>query len=190
MGKYCIPRNATLILTVARLGKQKAHEVLLQAIPSITAKHSHVYFLWLGEGEERETLARQLQESGLSSRVAMPGYSSEVRDWLYSCDLFVLPTHYEGLPFSLVEAMAAGCPIAASAVSSIPEVLEQGAAGKLVPDNTPAAWATAINQLLDNPDEMAALGERAKARAARYSEDTMVGETLSLLSQLAEGKIA
>lgn len=188
MEQWQIPAAATLVLTAARLAPQKAHEVFLDAAPAILHEHPHVHFVWLGDGELRETLAAKIEQLGLGQHFTLTGFSPQVSDWLRACDLYALPTHYEGLPFSLVEAMAAGCPVVASAVSSIPEVLNEGQAGRMV-ENTPGAWAAAVNGLLAHPAERSAVAAAAKARAAAFSEATMVADTLALISQLAaEGK--
>lgn len=178
--------DARILVTVARLGVQKAHVVLLESIPTIIEKHPDVCFVWIGEGEQRASLEKRVAELGLEAHVRLMGFRTDIPRWLGAADVFVFPTHYEGLPFSLVEAMAAGLPVVASSVSSIPEVLDHGKAGLLVEQNTAEAWGPALLSLLDDPTEAFAMGARGRARAALYSEATMVEQTLELLQQLAE----
>jgi glycosyltransferase involved in cell wall biosynthesis len=183
-----LSNDALLVLTVARLGMQKAHAVLLEAIPDILRLHPNVHFLWIGEGEQREALQQRIQTLGVGARVHLLGFRDDVPRYLAAADLFAIPTHYEGLPFSLVEAMAAGLPVVASVVSGIPEVLEDGAVGLLVEENTPESWRAGVCALLDDPARCAALGLAARHRAQHYDEARMTGDTLALLEHLAQAR--
>jgi glycosyltransferase involved in cell wall biosynthesis len=181
-----LPGNARIILTVARLGVQKAHSVLLEAIPPIVAQHPDAHFVWLGEGEQRAVLSARVAALGLTRHVHLPGFQHDIPDWLLATDLFAFPTHYEGLPFSLVEAMAAGLPVAASRVSSIPEILDNGESGVLV-DNTAEAWTAAINALLADDALCETLGTHARLRAGDFTEAAMTRDTVALLEACAKG---
>lgn len=181
-----LPGNARIILTVARLGVQKAHAVLLEAIPEILARHPDAHFVWLGEGEQRDALSARVAELGLTRHVHMPGFQNDIPDWLRAADIFAFPTHYEGLPFSLVEAMAAGLPVAASRESSIPEILEEGESGVLV-ENTAEAWSNALSELLADAARCEMLRARARLRAKDFDETRMTQATLKLLEACARG---
>lgn len=181
-----IPGTTRIILTVARLGIQKAHAVLLEAIPNVVASHPDAHFVWLGEGEQRAALSARVAELGLTRQVHMPGFQNDIPDWLLAADIFAFPTHYEGLPFSLVEAMAAGLPVAASHVSSIPEILEDGKSGVLV-DNTVEGWTTTLNTLLSEDARCETLRTRARLRARDFDESRMTQATLKLLEACAKG---
>lgn len=183
-----LPPDSSIILTVARLGIQKAHAVLLESIPHLLRHHANTHFVWIGEGEQRSALEARIEELGVGAHVHLLGFRHDVPRWLAASDLFAFPTHYEGLPFSLVEALAVGVPVLASAVSSIPEVLDGGAAGVLVTPNEPAAWSAAIGDLLDDPRRARSYAENGRVRAQRYSESRMTGDTLALLESLASGK--
>jgi len=182
--------DARIVLTVARLGSQKAHEVLLDAIPQIVRNHPDTHFVWIGEGELRAALEEKISLLNVGSHVHLLGFRSDVPRWLAASDVFAFPTHYEGLPFSLVEAMAAGLPVVASSVSSIPEVLAGGTAGLLVDPNNAQTWTRALSEVLDDPRRARALAANARDRVQRYSESRMVADTLVLLESLAvSGKV-
>jgi len=184
--RLSLPGNARIILTVARLGVQKAHAVLLEAVPEIVARHPDAHFVWLGEGEQRAALSARVAALDLRSHVHLPGFQHDIPDWLLAAEIFAFPTHYEGLPFSLVESMAAGLPVAASRVSSIPEILEEGESGVLV-DNTVEAWTNALSALLDDAAQCETLGARARLRAGDFTEAAMTRDTLALLESCAKG---
>lgn len=185
-----LPPDAIIVLTVARLGIQKAHDILLEAVPHLIQHHANTHFVWIGEGEMREKLEQRIKELNVGARVHLLGFRNDVPRWLAACDIFAFPTHYEGLPFSMVEAMAMRLPVAASAVSSIPEVLDGGAAGLLVHPNEPAAWSAAIGSLLDDPRRARLLAATAHSRAQLYSEPRMVEQTLCLLESLEADRAA
>lgn len=178
-----IPESARIVLSIARLGVQKAHAVLLEGIALLPPDYADVHFVWLGEGEQRPALEARIHALGLRERVHLPGFAV-APPWLAVADAFAFPTWYEGLPFSLVEAMAAGVPVAASNVSSIPEVLDDGRAGLLV-ENQPQAWADVVVQLLTEGDTRDKRVAAARAVAAQFDEQSMIELTLGALAKLA-----
>ena len=160
-----------IILTVARLDKQKGHCYLLQA----AAKIPDALFVFAGDGPERLSLETQVRDLGLSDRVVFLGYRHDVVDLLDSCDLFVLPSLYEGLPLSILEAMAASKPVIASAIAGNDEVIIDGQTGLLVPPSAPIALAHAIEMLLSDPVLAQRLAFAGRERIYReFSVGTMV----------------
>jgi glycosyltransferase involved in cell wall biosynthesis len=102
--------------------------------------------------------------------------------WLAAADVLVLPSIYEELGSVLLEAMAAGLPVVASAVGGIPDTL--GDAGRLVPPRDPAALAAAVDELLDHPALAAQLGDAARRRATAFSWDVLAGRVLDVYRQV------
>ena len=104
---------------------------------------------------------------------------------LAEADVFCLPSIYEGLPLAILEAMAAGLPVVATAVSGNPEAVEDGVTGLLVPPESATALADALITLLADPERRRAMGEAARARVAeRFSIDRIAAEHLALLQRL------
>ena len=160
-----------IVLTVARLDKQKGHCYLLQA----AARIPDAMFVFVGDGPERLSLETQAKELGLSDRVVLLGYRHDVIDLLDSCDLFVLPSLYEGFPLSILEAMSAGKPVIATAIAGNDEVVIAGQTGLLVPPASPIALAEAIETLLSDPDLAQRLAVAGQARIRReFSRAIMV----------------
>jgi glycosyltransferase involved in cell wall biosynthesis len=160
-----------IILTVARLDKQKGHCYLLQAATRIP----DALFVFVGDGPERPGLEILARELGLNDRVIFLGHQRDVIDLLASCDAFVLPSLYEGFPLSILEAMAAGKPVIASAIAGNDEVITDGQTGLLVPPADPIALAHAIATLLSDQALAQRLALAGRARIYReFSLSAMV----------------
>ncbi|MGH9417120.1 MAG: glycosyltransferase [Terriglobales bacterium] len=158
-----------LLVCAARLEPQKGHSVLLQALAQLPASlFNRLRLVCLGDGSLREALRQQARALGLAERVQWLGFCAQIEHWLAVADIFVLPSFYEGLPLSAMEASAAGCPVVATAVDGTPEVVEHGCNGLLVPAADPPALAQALLRLGEDGAARRALGEagRQRARAA------------------------
>lgn len=156
-----------LLLSVGRLSPQKGYRDLLAAVPRVLEKHPEAAFVIAGGGGSRADLSREIAELNLEGSVFLLGYRNDVPDLLAASDLFVNSSHWEGLPVAVLEAMSAGLPIVATRVGDVPQVLGEHA-GVLVPPKQPAALATALIALLDDPERMKATGEAAKQRVLHH----------------------
>lgn len=165
-----------LMGTSGRLDKQKGHDVLIDAVAKLR-QSLPVRLVILGEGPLRPALEAQIRRLNLEKSVMLLGERDDVTAWLSALELFVLPSLWEGLPNSLLEAMAIGLPCVASSVDGIPEVLSHNQNGLLVPPGDRAALAHAIADLVANPASRARLGAAAKDTIAkRFSLLTMMSE--------------
>jgi L-malate glycosyltransferase len=174
------PRRAREVLrrvvVVANLRPQKGHDVLLDAIPIVLQHFPDALFALAGSGGELESLRARVRAEGLSHAVTFLGHQNDVSACLTANDIFVLPSRSEAFPNAVLEAMACGMPIVASDVGGIPELVENGHTGFLVPAGDPQALADRVCRLMANPPFAARLGETARVSAgARYSFDRMVG---------------
>ncbi len=178
-----------VVLTVARLDKQKGHTTLLEA----AAQLPEAVFILVGDGPERAALQAICQSLGLEERVIFAGFRSDIPNWLAHCDLFVLPSLYEGQSLSVLEAMAAGKPVIASAIPGNDEVIVHGKTGWLVPPGNAVHLAQALRALLADPAlaQRLALAGQAKVRK-EFSVQTMVQQVeqlyADLLGRVYEGK--
>ena len=168
------PSDAVVIGTIARLHQAKAHLVLLRAF-AILRRHNPAAVLWLvGDGPERAGIRREIARLNLAAHVRMPGTRDDVRDILEAMDLFALPSHWEGMPNALMEAMAAGRPVVASNVDAIPELVVDGVTGWLVPPGDPNALARTIENVLADRGRAAEVGQAGMAHVLRnFSVDAM-----------------
>jgi glycosyltransferase involved in cell wall biosynthesis len=153
-----------LALVPARLDEQKGHDVLIRAAAELPG----VRFACVGDGPLRAQLLAQARELGVADRMEFLGYRDDIPSLLAACDLAVLPSRYEGLPISLIEAMAAGRPVVATNIGGTRELVRDGETGVLVPPDDPAALAAAIRALVSRPGELRRLGNAGRARAHRH----------------------
>ncbi|HEY2739245.1 MAG TPA: glycosyltransferase, partial [Thermoanaerobaculia bacterium] len=153
-------------LFVGRLRIRKGVEVLLAALRSLLAAHPEARLLIAGDGEHREALERSATELKLGSAVRFLGRCSagRVRGLLRGARALVVPSIYEGMPLVVLEAMEAGLPVIASAVSGIPEVVADERTGWLVPPEDPERLAAALAAALDDPEEARRRGEAGRRR--------------------------
>jgi len=160
-----------IVLTIGRLVQQKGHRYLLQA----AARVPNAVFVLLGDGPEQSALEAQASALGVRNRVVFLGYRQDVPDLLACADLLVLPSLFEGLPLSVLEAMAAGKPVIATDVGGTSEVIEPEQTGLLVPPANPGALAGAIRRVLFDRRLAERLALTGKARVRdEFSAATMV----------------
>jgi glycosyltransferase involved in cell wall biosynthesis len=153
-----LPKAARIILFVGRCEMDKGAGDLLRAFRSIAAEEPSAVLLFVGEGGARQDLERHA-----GSRVLFAGHVGRERITLYlqAADIFALPSHGEGMPNALLEAMAVGLPCVAARVGGIPEAIEDGVNGLLIPMQSPADIAAAVNRVFKSPDLAARLGSAA-----------------------------
>lgn len=158
------------LFAAGRLTQVKGHDVLFAALALLRQSHPQCQLHLAGEGECRANLLQQVAALNLQNTVKFLGKQSaeQVRNELSACSVFVLPSRSEGLPLSLLEAMAAGAPAVASAVGGVPKLLADGC-GRVVPPESAAALARALAEALDHPQESLMMAEAAVQRAAFYS---------------------
>jgi glycosyltransferase involved in cell wall biosynthesis len=145
--------------------KSKGHSDLIAAGQEICQEFPGAKFLCIGDGIERRELERTVEELRLRNHFLFLGRRDDVPNILACCDLFVLPSWAEGLPNSVLEAMAAGVPVVATRVGGIPEIIADGVGGLLVPAQDSRALAAAIAQLLRDPQRAQRFAEVAQERA-------------------------
>ncbi len=149
---YRLDPAAPIVGVVARLEPEKGHRTLIDAWPDVLAAVPSAWLLIIGEGSERDLLEAQAQSLGIADRVVFTGRREDVPAVTAALDVAVLPSYREAQGLSVLEAMALSRPVVASAVGGIPEMIEDGVTGLLVPPHDCAALAAAIVRLLtDHP---------------------------------------
>jgi glycosyltransferase involved in cell wall biosynthesis len=153
------------LISIGRLSKEKGFNILLNAVHHIKTKWNHDVRLFIvGEGPEKGNLMRLAQENGIGENVIFPGYMENACKVLKCFDIFVMSSLTEGMPITLLEAMRAGMPIVATAVGGIPEALEGGKCGRLVPSGSDLDLAYNIVELYENRSLREELSAKAKIR--------------------------
>ncbi len=185
--EFDLGSEAVIIGTVGRLTAQKAHDVFLQAAARIKRRSRRARFIIVGDGELREQLEQQARHLGLSGEVRFTGYRRDVPSLLSLFDVFVLSSRFEGLPLSILEAMAARKPVIATCVDGVPEAVVDGETGWLVPPDDAEALADRILALIENPQRARAMGAAGRHRVeSLFRKERMVAQTEQLYAQLVE----
>lgn len=170
---------------VGKLQHEKGHDVLIEAVALIPDAERPIAMI-VGEGMLRGSLESRIRESGLESHVHLLGFQNNVIGLLTTADIYVMPSRYEGLPIALLEAMALGKPIVATAVNGIPEAIRDGENGLLVPSEDPAALAEALRRLGRDPALRRKLGDGArKSYLERYMPEHCFGAIYGIYAKLA-----
>lgn len=160
---------------VANLRPIKGIKEFVSAAARVSGRYPRAKFAVAGEGDMREELERQAVAKGLAGRFRLPGCVSDVPGFLADLDIAVLSSHAEGMSNAVLEYMAAGRPIVATAVGATPDLIADGVHGLLVPPRDAARLAEAIGRLLDDRELAQRLGAAARRRALeRYSREAMV----------------
>src|SRR5262249_46039572 len=159
-----LERGVPVIGTVGGLRPQKAHQVLLRAVSLLPDQLRAVRVLIVGEGPERGALERLAAELGVQERVRFVGSRTDVPNILAALDVAVCCSDFEGSPLSVLEYMDAGLPVVASAVGGLPDLIEPGVHGLLVPPQDPIALGEALAELIREPERAREMGARGRGR--------------------------
>jgi glycosyltransferase involved in cell wall biosynthesis len=176
-----VPNDSVAIVAVSRLVRHKGYPELAAALRDVPDAE-----LWVvGErllSDRGDDMLAFLRGAGLGSRLRLLGYRTDVAAVLAAADIFVLPSRFEGLPMSVIEAMLTGLPVVASNIRGPREQVVPEVTGLLVPPGSIAPLADALNRLVGDPAARAAMGEAGRARALElYDEATVLARTLALL---------
>ena len=190
-GRLGIDRRENVVLSVGRLSREKAHIDLLAAFKELSESKPEISskLIIVGDGPECAGLEAVSKSLGCKERVIFAGQVDDVRPFYATADVFVLPSHSEGSPNVLLEAMAANLPIAATAVGGVPEMVENNESALLVPPNDPPSIARAIALLLTDKE----LALRLRTNAAtlvdtRYTPENYVRSVVEIYREVIDAR--
>jgi glycosyltransferase involved in cell wall biosynthesis len=187
---YKIGASSPLIGTIAQLSDYKGYQFLADAIPLILKEIPQATFLWIGEGILKERLKNQIRKLGVEKAVIFAGYQQNLEPFWKAFDFMVVPSHMEGLNSSLLDGLARGKPIVASAAGGIPEVIQDGENGVLVPIRSPQALAEGVIRLLKDPGLIQKAAQAGpKTIAQRFTLNHMVTKTEQIYLEILKTKI-
>lgn len=176
-----IAGSTFVIGVVATFKTQKGHAYLLEAAASLVRRFPQLHFLFVGDGELREDLLRRTRALDLEAHVDFLGIRNDVPELLGACDAFVLPSLWEGLPVALLEAMAAGLPIIATAVDGTKQAMVHAETGWLVAPRSVSELEQALIELLTDQRRARAMGTAAQRRvSALFGTEPYVAKHLAL----------
>jgi glycosyltransferase involved in cell wall biosynthesis len=188
-GQFGLTDGDFVIGTVGRLDPQKGHAHLLRAAALVLERHPEARFLIVGDGELRSVLEQQARDAGIADRVVFVGRYEPAAALYRLMDLFVLPSLWEGAPYSPLEAMAAGLPVVCSDVGGCRDIVADGETGFLVPPAQPHALAERVLELLEHRDRARAMGRAGRQRVEeRLSLERMLLATADLYRQVLTGR--
>jgi colanic acid/amylovoran biosynthesis glycosyltransferase len=182
-------RSSFDVVSVGRLSPEKAQHVLIDAVASLVNDGRQVRLRLVGDGPDRPALEKHIVASGLSGIVRLDGVlnQDQLKALYQESDIFALASLAEGVPVVLMEAMAMGIPCVATRITGIPELIENGQDGLLVPPSDVLQLSTAIAQLMDDP----VLRERiAKAGRSKVIEKYNLSKNVALLAEVFERRVS
>jgi len=181
-----VPEGAPVVGNIAALTDHKDHATLLEAAPLVLARVPEARFVVVGEGELRPALEARAAALGLGDRWIFAGFRTDVDALLPCFSLFCLSSRSEGLGTSLLDAMNFGRAVVATAAGGIPEAVEDGVTGRIVPVGDPRSLADALVGLLGDAARRETLGRAARRRfEERFAVDRMVDETVRVYEETA-----
>ncbi|WP_337844906.1 glycosyltransferase [Thermus sp.] len=164
------------LLHVARFAPPKNHLVLLEGFATALDEYSSMELWLVGDGPLRREVERQISLRGLQEHVKCLGLRQDVPELMGQVDTVVLSSDWEGAPLVVLEAMASGRPVIATAVGGVPELIEDGVHGFLVPPRNPKAFAEAILRLARNPLLVRQMGQEGRKRALERFDITQTAK--------------
>jgi glycosyltransferase involved in cell wall biosynthesis len=166
-GEFAIQDHEAVIVSVGRLSHEKGHADLIQAAAKLAGMPGTSPFrvVIVGDGPERQPLQKLAVQLGMEKVVIFAGFQRDTRPYYAMATVVAVPSHSEGSPNVVLEAMAAGVPLAANRVGGVPEILQESVTGLMVEARNPEAMAKTIFQLLSNADLRSRLGSAARERA-------------------------
>jgi glycosyltransferase involved in cell wall biosynthesis len=176
---------------ISRISSEKGHMYLIKAMEKILVKFPDVKLKIVGTGPLLNELKELVRALKLEKSIEFTGFVKDLSSALLSFDIFVLPSYSEGFPLSIMEAMAAGLPVAASEVGGIPEIIDHGKTGYLFPSRNSDAIADTIIRLLSEGEQTIQMGKRGREKVMReLSPDIYMQKLDSLYNELISVKWA
>jgi len=178
--------DGPLLGLVAGLRDQKGLPTLLEALESLAEGGRAPRFVIVGNGPLSAEVRRRVEGGPLAESTLVVAFGGRPEPYLAALDVFVLPSYWEGMPIAVLEAMAMGLPVVATAVGGTPEAVEQGRTGYVVPPNDPAALAARLDEIATSPETAARMGAAGRQAAReRFGVDLMVDRLLTLYREVA-----
>lgn len=190
-GRLGIPQDARVLLAVGRLSAEKGHADLIEAMALLRASHpAKVCLVVVGDGPERGALEQRCAALGLSDSVLFAGQQANVAPYYGIADLFVLPSHSEGSPNVLLEAMAAGLPIVSTGAGGAAELVSNENTALVVDCCDPRAISLAIGRLLADAELAGRLGTAARLASRLYAPEAYAASLVQLYQAVAGNPLA
>jgi len=176
------------ILHIGRFMDVKNHSLILKSFAMFADKHPDARLQLLGDGELKETMMQLAKELNIVDYVEFAGLQSNVYPWLHDADLFILPSKFEGMPMTLIEAMGTGLPIIASDVGGIPDMLTSKKDALLIDPNEKDIIET-LEFFYSNEGKRKELGQNALRKSVMFSSQTMAKKYIDVYTKISEVRV-
>ncbi len=175
--QYGISPEKNIFCFIGRLDEQKGVDLLIEAAAQTSPDIRNNFVMWfIGEGPKGKELQNKTRDFGLEDTIQFMGFQEAIPDFLQASDVFILPSRYEAMPISILEAMAAGLPCIVTDVGENAALVENSVHGIVVPPNSPHILAEAIETLINNPGLIKEMGANARKKSASFSDVQMVAQ--------------
>jgi teichuronic acid biosynthesis glycosyltransferase TuaC len=166
-----LPKDSMVLMYLGSVEEDKGVYELFEAFNVLIKRYKRLHLVMIGDGPEKAAINLAAKESGCQNRILIPGKkdNSELPLWLNACDIFVFPSHYEGLPNSVMEAMACERPVVATNAGGIPEIVEEGVTGYLVKVGDVESLVLKIDALLSNESLRKTMGMKGRKKLLSHS---------------------
>lgn len=181
-----LDRDTALLAIVGSLEARKGHDTAFEALAHLPGR---IHLVVAGDGELRRRLGQMVSALGIDERVHFLGARDDMPGILRDADIMVHPSRMDATPYVIIEALAAGLPVVASNIYGIPELIEDGVSGVLVPPDDPGAVARALTSLVEDSERRRRIGAAARQRfEARFTIGTHVRKTVAVYDELLGDK--
>jgi glycosyltransferase involved in cell wall biosynthesis len=177
--------EAVIVGHIAQLVDHNGHQYLIDATPELLRMIPNAHVVIIGSGPLEKDLRARIQDKGLAGRIHMLGWRNDANGILKSFDLFVMPSHLEGMGTVVLDAFVASVPVVAASAGGLTETVKDGVTGRLVPVRDPKALAKAMIDALTKKDNSRRMAENAKKLLnEKYTADRMVEGVLGVYQEL------
>jgi len=181
--RFSIPTDVPIVSHVARMVPIKRHDILLRAIPKVWQRMPQVRFLLVGDGETRPQIEQLVQELQLDDRLILTGFIQEQELIYADTDLLVLTSDNEGLPVAVIESLASGKPVVSTCVGGVPELIQDGINGFLVPPGNPDKLAETLLKALQDMNRLHEMGRKGQQTILEHYSSTRLIRDIDTLYQ-------
>lgn len=157
-----------LVLSVGELNQNKNHETIVRALKQLN--RTDVHYVICGQGDKKEELERMAKQFGMEERLHLLGFRTDALEWMKVADLFAFPSYREGLPVSLMEAMAAGLPVVCSKIRGNVDLIKDGEGGYMCEPMDVASFAENLSRLIKDAEQRKCMGEKNQITVQQFDK--------------------
>lgn len=173
--EFKIKDDELILINVGRLCRQKAQELLIEALPRIIAKHQNIKVLFVGKkGKKEKKFKEQAQKLGVKNKIVFTGFRKDIPSIMKQADFMVHTALYEGSAWVITEAMMAGLPIVSTEAITVPEFVQDGVNGYIAENKNPEDIANQVIKMIENKDRVKMGQKSAEIAAEKYTFKKMI----------------